>query len=228
MPRPRRVRRPLFGRRRRYRRKAKLISTWPRSKLIKASIVSTGVYTANSGALGALAIKINSLNDPFGASAAVLPLGIDQWNNMYKKYTVVGAKITVVGHPVTITGAMLTGLHLTDTATALTDQDHYKELPNTVSRMVSPDIDIFKMSMKYSPKKFWRIKDLKDNDELRASLTGTGTIGAPAPADPTNIAYIHFWLQDANKTDNLSAEVSVRVDYILLLTDPVSPARSAL
>lgn len=225
--RPRRVKRPAFGRRR-YRRK-KVTNLWPRSKLIKVTMSATAAYgVGGAGALGGVAWKANSLNDPSSTAGAGLPLGIDQWSNLYKKYTIVKSQITIVGHPTTITGAAVHGIHLSDSSTMLTDLDHYKELPNTVSRMVSPDIDVFKCSLTYRPKPFWKIKNLRDNDELKASLIGGGSAGNPQPADPTNVAYYHIWLQDANKTDLLTTEITVRETFWVLLTDPVTPSRSSL
>jgi len=223
--RPRRTKRPT----RRYRRRSnKVPSLWSRSKLIKVTMVNTSAYDALNGAMGGVAWKANSLNDPSGIAGTGLPLGIDEWSHLYKKYTIVKSILTVVGHPVTITGAGITGIHLTDQSALLTDLDHYKELPLTTSKMISPDIDIFKNSMVYKPKVFWRIKDLRDNAEQKASLIGGGSAGNPQPADPTNLAYFHVWLQDANKTQTLTEEVSVRATYFILLTDPVTPTRSEL
>lgn len=227
--RPRRVKRPRFGKRRYKRKLTASLASWPRTRVVKGVIVhSTTSGVTTGGAIGGSVIKINSLNDPLGVGGANLPLGLDEASRLYKRYRVLGAKLTIVGHPVTITGGGVFGLHITRESSMLTDMDHYRELKGTVARTVSPDIDIFKVSIKYSPKQLWKFKDIKDQENQEASLIGTGSIGNVAPADPTDIAYVHMFFQDMNKTDNLAFDITYRVDYILQLSDPVTPSRSTL
>lgn len=218
---PRRPRRPRFGRRfRRYRRK-KVTNMWPRGKLVKFSMVFRSAPAGNGGAIGVSVIKANSLNDPSGSITAQLPIGLDQWAGMYSKYKVVNSRINIIAHPTTITGAAVFGIHLADSATTLTDVDHYRELPATTSRIVSPDIDVAKCGLGFSPRKFFSIRNIKDADELEGTFSTT-------PGDPTKLAYWHVFFQDHNNTDNVVMEATYRVDYTVLLYGRIDPARSAL
>lgn len=183
--------------RRTYRRRRKSLmplAVFPRSAVRKATIVKTAAFTGTTGALGGLSIKITSLNDPMTTVGDNLPLGLDEMNRLYASYRILGAKVSVVGHPVTITGGAICGLHITESSALLTSVDYYRELKGTVSRMVSPDIDIFKCAIKYSPKVIFKLKDVNDTEDLKGSLTGTGSVGAPAPADPAKNCYIHFFV----------------------------------
>lgn len=225
-------RRPKYSRKKRFYRRRRAVpplALWPRSRVTKGTIINTSTWSsAAAGAIGGIAIKINSLNDPMGSVGTNLPLGLDEASRLYRRYKILGAKLSVVGHPVTITGAAVFGAHITRESTMLTDIDHYRELKGTVSRMVSPDIDLFKMAIKYSPKRLFKFTNVKDVEDLEASLIGTGSVGNPAPADPTNLAYVHLFLQDANKTDSVTGEITVRIDYIIQLLDPITPSRSSL
>lgn len=221
--RPRRPRRPRFGRRR-FRRRPRISNLWPHQKIVKFRLSSTAQYSGTTGAIGTNAWKANSLSDPTGAATAQLPLGLDQWAALYTKYKVLGSKITIMAHPETITGSAFVGLSLFNSATPpATDLDHYRELPRTVMRMVSPDIDVTKLSLKYSYKGYpHHIKQIRDDDQQEGTFSTT-------PGDPTDVGpYYHIWVQDANKTQTVTFEIQAVVEYIVLLYEPTAPSRSAL
>lgn len=215
-PRPKR---PIFGRRR-FKRK-RVTNLWPKARLVKFSVVHRTALAPTVGTCGVVAYKANSLNDPFQAQGAGLPIGLDQWASMYSKYKVVKSTMTAVTHPTTITGAAVVGIHLANNATLLTDCDHYRELPYTTSRVISPDIDISKNSMTYRAKSFYSLRNLKDADELEGSFS-------TSPGDPSKTSSFHYFYQDHNSTDALTVEVSFRITYTVLLYERIMPARSSL
>lgn len=194
---------------------------WPREKLVKLKVVHSGSLSGNAGALNAYVFKANSLNDPTGTMGAGLTMGVDQLATLYGKYIVIGSRIKVRLHPTTITGACIAGIHLTKDSATLTDHDYYKELPLTSQRMLSPDIDLATIVNKYSAKRFWRLKNIKDDSEQEATFS-------TSPGSPTDECYYHFYIQDLNKTDNLTVEFQVEIEYICLLSEPTTPARSTL
>lgn len=217
------TRKPRKFKKRRGGRRRRLSNLWAPTHVAKLRLVHTVTYTGTGGAIGTNYIKANSLNDPTGGASAQLPLGVDQWAALYQKYKVIGSKITLRAHPVTITGSAMIGIHLSNSTTPpATDHDHYRELPHTNMRMLSPDIDLCKLSMGFSPKKYpFHIKNVKDADDLEGTFSTT-------PGDPTDLAYWHVFVQDSNKTDNVTFEIQMVIDYIVLLYDPVRPSRSAL
>lgn len=194
---------------------------WEPTKLVKFSAVLSLQKNASTGALGSIVIKANSLNDPFGASGASLPIGLDQWAALYSKYKIVSSMMQFEGHPSTVTGSCVSGLHLTDDSTALTDFEHYLELPKTTYRMTSPDIDVFRCRMGYSAKKFWSFNKIRDEDEQEGAFDAT-------PGDPDKIAYYHVFIQDINKTDNVVMDTVLRLTFTALLYDRIMPARSTM
>lgn len=194
---------------------------WEPSRLVKFTAVNYATYTGTSGAIGAVVLKANSLNDPFGGTGAELPLGLDQWAALYSKYKVVSSMIKVDAHPLTITGSAIIGVHCTDDSSALTDYKHYAELPHTRVQMVSPDIDIARLAVGYSARKMFNIKDLRDNSQIEGNFTTT-------PGDPTKIAYYHVFVQDGNSTETVTVELMIRITYTVLLFDRIMPARSSL
>lgn len=218
-PRTRRTRRKWYKRRN---RRTSLL--WPATKVVKFRLVLSKAFSSGSGALAGVAYKMNSLNDPTAGDSAQLPLGLDQWAALYSKYKVLGSKITVLAHPTTITGAGFFGLHLSSQgqSAVLTDHDHYRELPNTSMKMVSPDIDLARVSLNYSIHKYpFHIRKVKDADDQEGTFSTT-------PGDPADIAYVHLFAQDSNKTDAITFDVQITLEYVCLLYDRVMPARSSL
>lgn len=216
-PRTRRTRRKY------YKRKSKRISNmWPATKVVKFRIALSKETGTTGGAINVIAFKMNSLNDPTSTESAQLPLGLDQWSALYTKYKVLGSRIKVLAHPTTITGAGMIGLHLATTATPLTDHDHYRELPNTSMKMVSPDIDLAQLQINYSIHKYpFHIRNVKDADDQEGTFS-------TSPGDPADICYCHFFTQDSNKTSTVTFDYQLVQEFVVLLYDRTMPSRSAL
>lgn len=216
--RPRRRRVVKKGRRSMIRRLPPL--TLPRSRVVRFRAVQPYAWTS-AGAIAVVAAKANSLNDPFAGFGSALPLGTDQWSSQYQKYIVLGSKITVRAMGTTNTGIGIVGIHLTDTASALANASHYKELPLTKQKLITTQKDYAVVKNFYKAKKFWRLTNIKDDSEQEAVFSTT-------PGDPTDIAYYHVYISDLVGSNNFNADLQIEMEWICLLTDPVTLAQSSL
>lgn len=175
-----------------------------------------------AGALASVLIKANSLADPLGASGASLPRYVDQWAAFYQKYKVFGSTIFINGHTVTSTGAGIAGVSLRSSGTAETSWIEYKEQKfPCAQRLLSSDIDLFKLAMRYKPKKFWHLKNMRDDDEQEGTLSTT-------PTDPTNVCYFHIYTQDLDQTQDCTTQITYEIKYLVWIYDPVDVAQSSL
>lgn len=223
---PYRPKRPLFGRRYKKRRGARrrrlsIPLGISRSKLVRFRAIISNSLTGSGGAIGMVPIKANSLNDPSGTVAAVLPLSLDQWAAFYQKYTVLGSRIVVRVSHTANSGPLVVGLHLAQNATALTSWPHYKELPMTKTKMLSTQKDGCILTMNYSGKRFWHVPSLMSDSEQEATLS-------TSPGDPTDIAYFHLFVQDMNAASNATIDYAIEIDYICKLNEPINLDRSSL
>lgn len=210
---------------RRFRRRtrARISSLAPKTKLIRCKV--TGLRTNSghtTGSLEMVPIQMNSILDPFGGAGAEQPLGFDQWRALYEYAYVVGAKITCEFHNADAIAYVvgITPCHIAQGTTSLASYEYYKELPGTKSTVLSPDIDKAVLQSKISIKKWFSVKDLVDTNEYRMNLN--------TPSEPSKLAYWHLWSQplDQSSTDSTGVQIVMNVEYIVLLTSPVIPARS--
>lgn len=197
----------------------------PKYKLVKAKAVNYRTFTNVAGALERQTVSVNDWIDPFGGASTQQPLGVDQWGALYNRAVVVGTKLTVKIHNGTNLGYMA-GITLTNEhqgETALTEYEHYMELPRTTSRVLSPDMDHTVQSLSCSVKKLFGIKNVKDEEELQTQI-GNSTF-----THPTREAYFHVWAQPLDQTTAPSTgsyQVVITAEYIVLLFDPIIPSRS--
>lgn len=210
-----------------FRRKRKSFpkELWPRQKLVRLKSNCTGSLYTSAGAWdatnGIVIMKANSLNDPWAGEGAQLPLGLDQLAALYQRYTVVGCTIMIQCHFSALTGASRVGLALRNDNTSLANAEYYTELPLSVMKIASGDVDIVNLGMRYKAKRFWKVRRFKEADQLEGTFT-------TSPGDPSEVAYWHFWVQDLNANEATTLEYSATMVWDILLTDPVIPARSAL
>ena len=196
----------------------------PRTKLIKIRSVDYQNHTHASGAIAVAKIQHNSIDDPFTSLGTGQPLGYDQYKALYKKAIVLASRCFAEVHNNTSTAIMvgITAVPYNQGTTALTTYEHYMEAPNTKHRLLSPDVDRANMSMQMSTKKLLQIKNYKDNKtELEIDLN--------AETPPTNLSYWHLWSQPQDQiteTTGTALQLTITMEYIVLLTDPIIPARS--
>lgn len=220
-----RFRRSKKGRRRYRRRRIRRISSmWPRFKLVKFRVVTT--FGSSPGAGAGTTIhnyKANSLDDPHGGAGSNLPLGLDQWSAMYKKYVVVKSTHYAKVHNTTSTGSVTFGISLRapEESNNLASAEYYQEIPMTRSKLLSPDLDHAALGITYKAKKYWGVKKFMDHEELHGDLSTT-------PVSPIKMAYVQLWHADTNNTEAYTLEGWITSEYTCLLFEPVTPSRSSL
>lgn len=186
----RRRRRGRFGRRRNYPRKTSF--PWKMVRVLK----TVKYISLNPGAAGAIATAtflINSANDPTGASGSGQPLGFDQMASVYERYAVIGAKIFVECTSAEATHPIAVGLHAEKDSSALTSYEHYKELPSTQMRLMTPEQDKVTMALKVPISRLYGHRKFLSDNRLSAYTT----------ADPDDKAYIHVFAQPVDQTTDV-------------------------
>lgn len=219
-----RRRRPVSYRRRKFTRKVPrplVPYGFRQSETVKIKNVLRVQLTCTAGAIGTKVYKLNSLNDPWGADAQLLPLGLDQWAGFYTKYKIYGARVHVKMHAVAATGAIIVGLHQSNDSTALSTADQYILQKNSTYKMFSSDLDLAELNWVYKPKKAWSLRNMRDADDQEGEFSTT-------PGDPTDLSYLHFFIVDAIGTDTATAEMLIEITSLVHLYDPVSLATSTL
>lgn len=220
---PRRA--PKYKRRRRggRGRKGRAAFTWPRYKLVKFRVVTTVQVTGAGGVLSTRNFAVNSLADPHQAMGSNLPLGLDQWAAMYKKYVVVSSRHFVKIHNVSSTGAVVYGLTLRqpDETADLASAEAYLEHGGTRSRLLSPDMDHSGLGLSYNAKRYWHVRKFMDAEQLHGGLATT-------PTAPTRVTTGTLWFQDVSIAGDYTVEGYVTSEYTALIFDRVTPARSSL
>lgn len=193
----------------------------PRTKLIKCTAVKQTSISMTTGAMSTIFIQGNSIDDPFTALGTGQPLGYDQYKSLYDKAIVLGSKVSLTfyngGTVPVIFG--LCPMPVSQANTSLSLYDYYGELPGNKQRLLSPDVDHSFLVSKVSTKKHLKKKDLRDCEDLTLDL------GSETP--PSELFYWHLYFQPADQTTTVStAHAVIKVEYIVLLKDPIIPARS--
>lgn len=219
MPRKLNYRRRFRKRRRGIIRKRLPRSLTPRTKIITCKVVESEARTHTSGALERLNVHTIDITDPFGTGSTAQPLGYDQWRTLYDKAKVLGVKVKFTVHNSGSEPIMMgMNARYPNNISGLNDWEYQCELPGTVSRILSQDIDHGTLSLKRSTKKLCNIANLKDAQELECDLN--------TPTAPTIDPIIECWTQPFDKATATDADAIVEVTYIVLLYDPIIPARS--
>lgn len=164
---------------------------------------------------------MNSGLDPLGdISASEQGLGFDQYEALYNKYAVVGWNVKVEFVTTENTVPLVVGFTPTTYSGGLTDYKRAKELPGTVSRIVTPDLD--KITLLTSGKvKRWFMPNggkLLSNEDLTANVS----------ANPASLLYGYIWTQPLDMTSDPTGSVHfcVTVEQVIVFFDPKAPSRS--
>lgn len=204
------------GRRRMYRARTLM-------PLTCARWLTTAGYTSlnpAAGAIAAYALSLNSAFDPLGGmSATQQPLGFDQYAALYNRYSVVAWRISLEVVSTDNTNPCVVGFTPLPSSTGLTTYLHYKELPGTVQRMITPDVDKVYLGARGSVKRWLSPRGAKilSNDNFSA-LIG---------ANPAKLLYGHIYAQAMDgSADPSSINVVVRLQQFVVFHEPVTPARS--
>lgn len=211
-------RRRLNRRRRRVPRVTRQLGTaFSSSQLVKLRYVDR--FTINP-ALGTFALhnfRANSIYDPDVTSTGHQPMGYDQWANFYDHYVVIGSQIKVTfvspGGAIT-TDAALVGVHLDDDLGAFaTSTTEIMEQAKAKYRFLTPSNSAAKVVMRhgFSCKKFFNLRDVRDNTER---------IGAQFGTDPSEQAYFRVFIGPIGTSQDIAGvNCIVELNYICMLSE---------
>lgn len=194
----------------------------PATKMIRCiASQQLSLTVGGAGLMSMVPIQANSVLDPFLSNGTGRPLGFDEWSSLYRTAYVLGCKVKTTWWNNTAT-ALVVGVSFPGKqagTTSLADYEYYRETPRTHSRIFSPDVDHGVVTNKCSTKKVLDLKNITDNDTVRVNLQ--------TPSEPTENHYAHVWMQAMDHASTpTSVPVIIDVEYIVLLTNPVIPARS--
>lgn len=192
---------------------------FPSGRLVKMRYADQFLAAPSTPNYWSNTFRCNSINDPDYTNIGHQPLGHDQWLQFYNHYIVIGSKIRVtairsVGADTSFPAAYLS-LQLTDSPSFINPAtDYNKMLENGLikHKLWAPSFATATMSLGYSPKKFYNIKDLKDN---------VTRIGSAFGSNPNDEAY---WTITYNPLDGIATATPIRfvvvIDYIVMLSEP--------
>lgn len=193
----------------------------PRSKIVRLKTVyAQKAFTSTSGALAMVPVSLFNITDPWVGNSSLQPLGYDQWKVLFNKAFVVGLKVTVRVHNEGTVGVMfgVSPMPESQGGTGLTQYNHYMELPQTASRILSPEMDHAVLVSKVGTARHVGVRKLRDEDQFHVTLA--------AETQPARDAYVHIWCQPIDQETTNNVELVVTAEYLVVLYDPVIPARS--
>lgn len=224
--RTRTARRTRVKRRGKKRRRGVIRKRVPRAitsneKVIRVKLVDG--FTNAGGASGALEtrmVNVMDITDPTSGHNNQQPLGYDSWAQFYKKACVLGLSMRVRLHNKSTVGVMfgITPMPENQGNTALNSYEHYMELPGTVSRLLSPDVDHAILTYKLSTRKRLHLKSLRDEDAFHCSLA--------TETAPTRTFWVQTWCQPIDAATQSPFECVIEYEFLVRLFDPIVQARS--
>lgn len=191
-------------------------------RLKTSQFYNTGGHT--SGALEEFVWRLNDLADPEGSFGAQQALGFDQYSTLYRRYCVIGAKVTVMAYNHD-TNPFIVGTHVNTDPTSLTTYEHYKELKNTQSKLLSPDVDHVTWVHKISLPKIFKTKKLISNEDHYGGTLAAHDTGLTTPDE---LAYIKVFAQPMDQSTSTTNGVYfvITMEQIVVFYDYEIPARS--
>lgn len=219
-------RKPVYKRkpraRRQYRRRRRNTqgyqSGMPKVRTAKLRYSQTISLTSTSGLLDSYVFRANGCNDPNVTGIGSQPMGWDQWGLMYNHYIVKGAKISVqqlAGGTAAV--ASISGAYIApETTIAYTDPQLFIQAKKGTWRTQTHQRKPTKFHCKFSTKKFYNIKDIKDNYNRLGSLV---------TADPQEGAYFQVWFADLT-TSTTTQTYQIVIDYIVEFSEPKNQVAS--
>lgn len=210
----------------RYRKRARLITKslnpLPMNQTVSLRYVEN--IDLAPGAVGAAAKYVWRCNGPYDPNMTGVghqPMFWDTYANMYNHAVVIGAKIRakVWSESSNTTYGSMVGIKIDDDATISQNVMTVMELKDPLFkvRMMRTNAGgnqaVANITHTYSPKKFFGIKDIKDNRENIGSLTNT---------TPSEQAYwVLFWQHvDGSTTFTSNLKGYVIIDYIISFSEP--------
>lgn len=222
MPRYRRFKRKRRSRRGRSKRRRRSyrpslssgrVMNLPGQRVVKHAYSQIITVTSTSGVFGEHRFACNDMFDPDITTTGHQPMGFDQMALQYEHYVVLGSKINVSWtQDTSSTAPGLCGTYVRGAAgTASASSDDLIEHRRGTWAIIQPNVTYApKTRAKYSAKRFFNVKDVKDNlDRLGAAVT----------ASPPELAHFVIWLQMFLSTTD-TRTCLVNIEYITLYSEP--------
>lgn len=164
--------------------------------------------------------RANDCFDPDQSGTGHQPYGFDQYfPAMYNHGIVLGSKIYTswtLGYPQSINAAnsIICGITLQDDPALPTDQELLREKGGYTKWMqISNEATPKKLHFSFSTRRFFNVKDVKDNAQLAFRYNES----------PAEQAYYHLWCAPpASNVDAFNVLVQVVIDYIVVCQEPNS------
>lgn len=175
------------------------------------------------GVPGLQVVTANGLFDPNITGVGHQPRGFDQLMAMYDHYTVIGAKITATFmlREGLAYDSMNVGIALKD-ATGIENLNGYLEGRNVRSRVLRGSdgaatvVGMTTISMSSSTSKFLGRSKVLADPELKGNVS----------SNPTEQLYFHIFAQAVQGGDAQPIDVTYRIDYLVVFTEPKQPGQS--
>jgi len=191
------------------------LSGFPKTKIVNMRYADSYEISLNStpGALTSLKWRANSVFDPDFTNVGHQPMGYDQWALFYNHYVVLGSKISIglTGVAAAADGAVVSNLSLQASGTnAYTTMSEFIEKGLGSTKLLQGFLgnSNTKQLASYSAKKFYNVKDVKDNLDR---------IGAAFGANATDPAFYYLSIQGQ---PSVRLHMIVIIDYIVLMSEP--------
>lgn len=213
---PRKARRVM--RKKAFKRRPIPRGPFPVSKVAKLRLATNEIII--SSVSGGLAGHDVYANWPYYGTRHAF--GWDQWVALYNQATCIGSKITIYHHGTGTASAtpFLIGIYLADDTTTYTDYRTMIENRRGRFMRCSNNITSFqpRQTHTFSAKKFFNVKDVKDNvDHLGASTSSVA---------PANEALYKLWMQPVDKSSSTSCTLTAVIEYIMVFAEPKDPVAS--
>lgn len=179
--------------------------------------------TCTSGIYQVHEFNLTNLYDPDYSGTGHQPYFRDQWAALYNKYQVISAKVTVQFRQIATNNVPHNCFVILDRDASISNNlDTRMERTRGVGNatLLANSNNVKTITQFYSAKKFHDVKDLKDNEDLKA-LWGT-TTGELLPA------YCEVGIQPIDSVSTSAAIIygRVMIDFYVELSEPVNVAGS--
>jgi len=206
-----------FNKRKTYRKSKNTNMTrqvgFPTNRIVKMRYSETLQLDLVSGVIQYV-FSANNLQDPNTTGTGHQPLGYDQWQTWYNHYAVLGSKIRYYITPydnVSASRATTVACYISDDPTATSDVQTLIEQGRGSFGIHGALSDApIKIGTKFSAKKFFNIKDVKDN------MTRIGATFGAAPAEQAS----YILNMETSSTTSDTYNILVVIDYIVMLSEP--------
>lgn len=187
----------------------------PTQKVVNMRYCATQAITGTLGALGTYVFSANSIYDPDVTGIGHQPMGHDTMATLYNHYVVLGSRVRVdwgqnsanSGTQDTVVGCLLND----DSTTGHSSFESILESRKGTYKFLTTGRNSQSTYSKFSAKKFFNVKDVKDNLDRIGGTFGT-TVG-------DNALYI-LWAQARDGASTITANFTITIDYIVLCSEP--------